>query len=86
MNDTSWNVEEQYFNSTISVADKGMQLTLGAHTAITKVTFICVTTYQPVYVCVHQHQIHIYSETLLEVDEGASVLFHVTFRSNFATV
>lgn len=26
VNDTSWNVEEQYFNSTISVADKGMLL------------------------------------------------------------
>lgn len=24
VNDTSWNVEEQYFNNTISVADKGM--------------------------------------------------------------
>lgn len=28
VNDTSWNVEEQYFNSTISVADKGMLLML----------------------------------------------------------
>lgn len=28
VNDTSWNEEEQYFNSTISVADKGMLLML----------------------------------------------------------